>query len=89
MNSQSDLPGVYDFAETDQDRQVCSTCCQLACAWGVRSPHPASRLTGCRRCGRRSLRAVSDPLLVAEIDLDLAPSSGDEISRLVARLISH
>jgi hypothetical protein len=95
MNSQSDLPGVpgvYDFAKTDQDREVLD----LLFGWRVLgrpiAAPPGIAADRLQALQAAFLQAAKDPRLVAEIEkanLDLAPSSGEEVARLVVRLFSH
>jgi tripartite-type tricarboxylate transporter receptor subunit TctC len=95
MKSQGDLPGVpgvYDLAKSDKDREVLD----LLFGWRalgrpVAAPPgiPPDRLQALQQA---FLKAATDPRLVAEVEkanLDLAPSSGEEVARLVGRLFSH
>jgi tripartite-type tricarboxylate transporter receptor subunit TctC len=95
MNSQSDLPGVpgvYDLAKNAQDRPVLD----LLFGWRVLgrpvAAPPGIAVDRLQALQQGFWRAVTDPRLVAEVEkanLDLAPSSGDDVGRLVARLFSH
>jgi len=95
MASQPELPGVpgvYDLARTDQDREVLD----LLFGWRVLG-RPIAAPPGIAADRLAALQAafvdaVKDRRLIAEIDkanLDLAPSSGTEVSRLVVRMFSH
>jgi tripartite-type tricarboxylate transporter receptor subunit TctC len=85
------VPGVYDFAKTDDDRRVLD----LLFGWRVlgrpvAAPPgvPADRLSALRKAFDA---ATNDKRYVAEAakaKLDIDPSSGDEVSKLVARLFS-
>ncbi len=95
MKSQPELPGVasvYDLAKSDQDREVLD----LLFGWRVLGrpvaapPGVAAERLAALRAG--FVEAMRDRRLVAEIEkanLDLAPSSGDEVASLVDRLFSH
>jgi tripartite-type tricarboxylate transporter receptor subunit TctC len=95
MVSQSDLPGVpsiYDLAKNPKDREVLD----LLFGWRVlgrpiAAPPslPAERLQALQSAFTQSM---ADPRLIGEIEkanLDLAPSSGTEVSALVARLFNY
>jgi tripartite-type tricarboxylate transporter receptor subunit TctC len=95
MKSQSDLPGVpgvYDLAKTDKDREVLD----LLFGWRVLG-RPVAAPPGLAADRLKALQvafmqAMADPRLVAEVEkanLDLAPSSGDDVAGLVGRLFSH
>jgi tripartite-type tricarboxylate transporter receptor subunit TctC len=86
------VPGVYDFAKTDKDREVLD----LLFGWRVlgrpvAAPPgvPAERLAALRAA---FMATMADPKFLAEIEkanLDLAPAPGEEVAGLVARLFSH
>jgi tripartite-type tricarboxylate transporter receptor subunit TctC len=95
MKSQPDLPGVpgvYDFARTDRDRQVLD----LLFGWRVLG-RPVAAPPGLATDRLAALRAaftatMKDPKFVSDIEksnLDLAPSPGEAVAGLIARLFSH
>lgn len=86
------VPSVYDFAKSDDDRSVLD----LLFGWRVlgrplAAPPDISpeRLAALRKA---FIDAMHDPRFVAEAakaQLDIAPSSGEEVATLIARLFSH
>jgi tripartite-type tricarboxylate transporter receptor subunit TctC len=86
------VPSVYDFARSDDQRQVLD----LLFGWRVlgrpiAAPPgvPADRLAALRKA---FLDAMNDKRFVADAaraQLDIAPASGEEVAKLVARLFSH
>ena len=86
------VPSVYDFAKTEDDRQVLD----LLFGWRVlgrpiAAPPgvPAERLAALRKA---FLDAMNDKRFVADAakaQLDIAPAPGEEVANLVARLFSH
>jgi len=95
MSAQPELPGVpgvYDLAKTDQERQVLD----LLFGWRVLG-RPVAAPPGIAADRLAALQAgfadaMKDRRLIAEIEkanLDLAPSSGPDVARLVVRLFSH
>jgi tripartite-type tricarboxylate transporter receptor subunit TctC len=95
MKSQADLPGVpgvYDFAKTTKDREVLD----LLFGWRVLgrpiAAPPAVLPERLRTLQQAFLDTMKDPRFVAEAqkaNLDLAPSSGEEVAALIKRLFSH
>ena len=86
------IPSVYDFAKSDDERQVLD----LLFGWRVlgrpvAAPPgiPADRLAALRKA---FLDAMNDKRFIADAtkaQLDIAPASGEEVASLVARLFSH
>ena len=86
------IPSVYDFAKSDDERQVLD----LLFGWRVlgrpiASPPgiPAERLTALRKA---FLDAMNDKRFVADAakaQLDIAAAPGEEVASLIARLFSH
>jgi tripartite-type tricarboxylate transporter receptor subunit TctC len=87
-----DVPSVYDFAKTEDDRQVLD----LLFGWRVlgrpiAAPPgiPTERLSALRKAFTDAMndkRFIAD---AARAQLDIAPAPGDEVASLVARLFSH
>jgi tripartite-type tricarboxylate transporter receptor subunit TctC len=85
------VPGVYDFARTDDDRKVLD----LLFGWRVLGRPvavppgiPAERLAALRKAFDQATR---DKRYVAEADkakLDIDPAPGEEVAALVDRLFS-
>jgi len=86
------VPSVYDFAKTDDDRQVLD----LLFGWRVlgrpiAAPPgiPAERLAALRMA---FLATMNDKRFIADAakaQLDIAPASGEAVASLIARLFSH
>jgi tripartite-type tricarboxylate transporter receptor subunit TctC len=86
------VPSVYDFAKSDDDRQVLD----LLFGWRVlgrpiAAPPgiPADRLAALRKA---FIDAMNDQRFVADAakaQLDIAPAPGEEVASLIARLFSH
>jgi len=86
------VPSVYDFAKSDDDRQVLD----LLFGWRVfgrpiAAPPgiPPDRLAALRNS---FLDAMNDKRFVADAakaQLDIAPASGEDVASLVARLFSQ
>ena len=86
------VPSVYDFARTDDDRQVLD----LLFGWRVlgrpiAAPPgiPTERLSALRKAftvAMNDKRFIAD---AAKAQLDIAPAPGEEVANLVARLFSH